>query len=149
LGLTIFAAAASLRNATEVRVWLDFHGFKSPVRFFKTPDLIGTTKTCLTFAEIYAASFSAVVSLENGAVTGISWDEGCKECQSDPTNPDNVCVGGKVCGVKYTDTNNCQIANTCSILVYLAWVGTDAQGYPCYSTCKTIRLSNVRSVPSF
>eukprot|EP01125_Pyxidicula_operculata_P009557 TRINITY_DN3148_c0_g2_i1.p1 TRINITY_DN3148_c0_g2~~TRINITY_DN3148_c0_g2_i1.p1 ORF type:complete len:239 (+),score=49.11 TRINITY_DN3148_c0_g2_i1:5-721(+) len=59
-------------------------------------------------------SWSADIHMDNGAVTGISWEDGCQECSTDQCL-DNTCA------LDVTQVNICKVQpDVCNIKVYLA-----------------------------
>jgi len=141
--LTIPQTADIFRNESEVYVYVNVSGgHVSPLRFYKdiaTPDY-------------FVGYFTAVINIDNGNITSVYWiDDLCNECYS------SECVNQTNCGISYSDANNCQVNNTadgtntdgqlCNIVVYLAWVGTDANGTPMTSLSYT--PSNFQAYSAF
>jgi len=118
--MTISNSGSYFRNDTDVYIFLNIGGHLTEKRYYKQS----------TLPEFFVGSFSAIVQIVNGLITGIAWDDGCANlCDN------SVCLEGKTCAIAYSDpsVNNCNDVTACPISVYLAWVGTDAQGTVCNS----------------
>jgi len=104
------------KNETNVYVFVNHGGVISEKRYYKRAD----------FAGLFVGSFTAVITISNGNVTGITWDDGCSQCTSS-------CIETKTCGLSYNDVDCVANTGLCNISVYLAWVGTDSNGATCNS----------------
>jgi len=79
--------------------------------------------------DMFVGSWTAIVTLNNGVVQSIDWDDDCSQCAS------NLCINGHDCFLSYSNVGNCEGSNSysCDIKIYVAWQGTDASGVPCTS----------------
>jgi hypothetical protein len=92
-----------------------------------------------TYNEFITASFSAVIQLTRGVPTGISWDDGCNECNSS-VDSGAFCLDNS-CAIRILECFICDDCSnqTCNIKIYLGWIGTDGVGRP---------LTSAGSLPS-
>lgn len=80
--------------------------------------------------------WTAIVRLENGKVFDIEWDSGCFSCDPDQ------CVEtkyGDFCAEDMVKHNRFCFDDDCNLRIYLAWIGTDADGH--YMTSAGMRFS--------
>ena len=94
---------------------------------------------------------TAIITVDMGTITGITWDEGCTFCL------ESECVentyeftgalkegGGKAC---YLDDTTCingnEVSEVCPLQVYAVWTGTDADGS--YLKSAEVRFSQFKS----
>ncbi|CAM9118509.1 unnamed protein product [Pylaiella littoralis] len=105
---------------------------------------------------------TAIINVEQGEVTGISWDDGCHFCGSDQCQenaydfngeliqgdgssedcfwPDSSCV---------MDGNDGKVSSLCQLTVYVVWSGTDANGNYFTSFSKRLSMYAGETVDSF
>ncbi|KAG5190305.1 hypothetical protein JKP88DRAFT_298901 [Tribonema minus] len=87
--------------------------------------------------------FTAIINVDRGNITSITWDDGChfcarQFCQANTfnfagtnTTADGQALGGKDC--YYEDAKSCvnasgQVSDACQLEVYVVWSGTDRDG---------------------
>ncbi|PRP79997.1 cyclin-dependent kinase D-1 [Planoprotostelium fungivorum] len=86
----------------------------------------GTTESQYRFWKVaakplpFVGAFQAVIQMDSGNITDIVWSDGC--------------IGGNNCGITLDDINGNCTANLCDLKVYVAWIGSDSQGYNCRSS---------------
>ena len=84
----------------------------------------------------------AIVNVEMGEVTGITWDYGCFNCGADTCTKNTYNYKGAThegedeCYMEDADCNS----NKCDMVVYVVWSGTDVNGN--YLLSQQKRLSN-------
>lgn len=102
---------------------------------------------------------TAVITLEEGVVKRVSWDDGCHTCYPDKCeqnsvymkdgtltliNPEDAVYGpyaGKNC---YTSKSDCtKNPEACDLHIYVVWTGTDSEGRVLQSA--NLRLSRFQS----
>lgn len=99
-------------NESDIYIYLNISNFVSEKRYYKqsnTPDK-------------YVGYWTAIITMDQGKITGLSWDDNCGECYA------SECVGGTNCGIGYSDVDNCSDESVCNFMIYVAWVGTDSKG---------------------
>lgn len=73
--------------------------------------------------------------MDKGNVTSLEWVDGCNECKC--SNEEDI--GNSICKESLCYSDLCTVTDedcdkmgdqTCNIKVYLAWIGTDANGRP-------------------
>ncbi|CAB1099068.1 unnamed protein product [Ectocarpus sp. CCAP 1310/34] len=84
---------------------------------------------------------TAIISVEEGEVTGISWDDGCHFCGSSQCEDNTYDYTGQLIGGEgngqdcYWPDSDCledgvenQVSALCQLTVYVVWTGTDSKG---------------------
>lgn len=83
----------------------------------------------------YAAAFlTAVVVMEDGSIEDIEWDDGCDGCSGARCHRSGDENGG-TCGITRVDCDTGDLS--CNPKVYVAWLGTDSDGFYATSAGKT------------
>jgi hypothetical protein len=116
-----------LRNFTNPSVHVESLGELSFIRRYRGFDN-GVPRTF--------PYMTAIITVDMGEITGITWDEGCTFCTEsecvdntyDFTGAQKV-GGGKAC---YVDDTTCvngdTVSEVCPLQIYTVWTGTDADG---------------------
>jgi len=104
-------------NMSGLTVSVEVNGFSDPTL---------QPKIYLTEDGNVVGYFVIVVTIQNGNVTGLQWDDGCYLCPDAAQCSDDFCTNPK------GDCNSTATAD-CNIKLYVAWVGTDMYGSPCTS----------------
>ncbi|KAG7340152.1 hypothetical protein IV203_006556 [Nitzschia inconspicua] len=111
-----------------------------------------SSQTALSFQKRYFDGFekvfpylTAIINVEGGTVTGITWDDACLFCSANDCEPNTFDFSGNLatkdearqpvggCGV-LTDNCRSQVttgdeqADGCDLLLYVVWTGTDSRG---------------------
>lgn len=79
---------------------------------------------------------TAIIEVDMGVISGITWDEGCTFCNDDQCTPNTYDFNGalyesgpKACYMDDTDCMNGDlVSDVCPLQVYAVWSGTDANG---------------------
>ena len=81
---------------------------------------------------------TAIVDVDNGNVRGVTWDDACvfcggNECQNVVYNYDGILqtqgtAGQPVGGCPQTEAECLEDPNSCDLLLYVVWSGTDSDG---------------------
>jgi len=79
--------------------------------------------------------WTAIITMDNGRPTSITWDDGCYGC-------DGAHCVDQTCSVDFADCYSPATNIDCDIKVYLGWFGTDSNGQYLISAGK--RLSQFR-----
>jgi len=79
--------------------------------------------------------WTAIITMDNGRPTGITWDDGCYGC-------DGAHCVMQTCSVDFADCYSPATNIDCDVKVYLGWFGTDSNGQYLISAGK--RLSQFR-----
>ncbi|KAJ1461048.1 hypothetical protein M885DRAFT_508593 [Pelagophyceae sp. CCMP2097] len=119
-----------LGNATQVGLALQSEGKISYQKLWRTP-LEGTAVTYPFLA--------AVIKLDRGEVSSITWDDGCygceggTECRSNAYDYDGSAYrhAGKQCYVKdsqCSQSDGAGVAKLCELQIFVSWTGTDKDG---------------------
>ncbi|GMI02372.1 hypothetical protein TrLO_g14128 [Triparma laevis f. longispina] len=95
---------------------------------------------------------TAIINVDKGEITGITWDEGCTFCNDAQCTPNTYNFNGalqesgpKSCYLDDTDcTNGDLVAESCPLQVYAVWSGTDADGN--YLKSSELRFSEFKSM---
>jgi len=131
--LNLLGTGLEFKDASEVAVYANIHGFITPYRFYKHQKTPG----------FLVGSLTLTITLLDGKLDNAYWADSCDECSLDR------CVDEKNCGLTY-DELSCTDKFTCNVMIYLAWVGTDANGQPCRSYSFTPqRFSRFSLVPAY
>lgn len=93
---------------------------------------------------------TAIVTVDIGDITGITWDEGCTFCTDATCAPNTYDFAGelypagpKACYLDDTEcANGASVSEVCPLSVYVVWTGTDADGD--YLTSSEMRFSNFK-----
>lgn len=91
--------------------------------------------TANSYCNMVVPFWTLIINVNNGAVSSLTWDDDCSTCDS------THCIDGN-CAV---DIVNCDFyggPTNCDIKVYVAWSGTDTDGY--YFTSEQSTLSRFR-----
>lgn len=82
---------------------------------------------------------TAIINVDNGIVTGITWDDACLFCAAKDCDPNTFDFEGNLatesearqpvggCGVPSEDCKQ-DTPGGCDLLLYVVWTGTDSQG---------------------
>lgn len=79
--------------------------------------------------DVVVPIFSLVVNLDNGKITGTSWDNGCWDCTS-------LCYLDKIssstsqsiCRINPCNLSDSSGTTACDPKIYVTWIGTDSSG---------------------
>lgn len=103
-----------------------------------------------------STGLTVVAHLDMGVVNRIQWDSSCNLCPSHrdaelsclPDETNALCVGGAPCRDCYAQlSSDCSGADAvCAPKVYLAWLGTDADGRPLLSAGSVLSRFAAHSV---
>jgi hypothetical protein len=68
---------------------------------------------------LVASVYSIVITMKDGQVDELNWDNSCNQCSDDCLSLDNE----EVCAE--TAVDNCSTAEDCDPRIYVTWIGTD------------------------
>lgn len=135
----------------NVAVHVESMGVASFQKLYRQEDSLGRTFSVLT----------AIINLDRGVVTGITFDNGCPLCDNSDRCVENTY---DFTGERYTGvgaTSDCFLTdaecapnaqadrNACQLSLYITWTGTDAQGNFLTSSSRRFSLLSAFSVKSF
>jgi len=103
------------------------------------------SQTALSFQKLYYGedtvypALTAVIAVNEGKVTGITWDDGCVFCAVDECEPNTYNYNGGLAtpeeaqqpvGSCPVAVNVCKLSEKaeCDLILYVVWTGTDANG---------------------
>ncbi len=119
-----------LKSFTEPSLHLQSNSALSFMKRFRGKASDGTTS--VTFPHL-----TAVIAVDNGDITGITWDDGCYFCLEDTCEENSYKLsaelnpsGGKSCYVNDAECLNAEglVSEQCALSVYVVWTGTDSEG---------------------
>lgn len=135
----------------NVAVHVESMGVTSFQKLYRQEDPAGRTFSTLT----------AIINLEQGVVTGITFDNGCVLCDNSERCVENTYdyLGQPYEGVGATSdcfltdaecaTNSQVDPKACQLSVYVTWTGTDAKGHYLTSSSRRFSLFSAYSVNSY
>jgi hypothetical protein len=135
----------------NVAVHVESMGVTSFQKLYRQEDPLGRTFPVLT----------AIINLDRGVVTGITFDNGCVLCDNSERCVENTYdfLGEPYAGVGATSdcfltdaecAANAQVDPTaCQLTVYVTWTGTDAKGNFLTSSSRRFSLFSSYSVNSY
>jgi len=104
------------------------------------------SQTALSFQKMYYntskvvyPSLTAVVAVNEGNVTGITWDDSCVFCSAEQCQPNTYTFGGDLVTAEEARQpvgscpmveNACRLSEKaeCDLMLYVVWTGTDSNG---------------------
>jgi len=110
------------KDTEYVSVFINIGGRISEKRYYKKLD----------YAGMFAAYFTAVITLVGGIPTVVQWDDSCSGC-----DPKTNCIDAQNCAIKYVGESpavDCTDTTLCNLMVYLVWIGDDANNAPLKSS---------------
>lgn len=135
----------------NVAVHVESMGVTSFQKLYRQEDPLGRTFSVLT----------AIINLERGVVTGITFDNGCVLCDNSDRCVENTYdfLGEPYAGVGATSdcfltdaecgVNAAADPKACQLSVYVTWTGTDAKGNFLTSSSRRFSLFSSYSVNSY
>ena len=135
----------------NVAVHVESMGVTSFQKLYRQEDPLGRTFSTLT----------AIINLDQGVVTGITFDNGCVLCDNSDRCVENTYnyLGEPYAGVGATSdcfltdaecaTNSQVDPKACQLTVYVTWTGTDAKGNYLTSSSRRFSLFSSYSVNSY
>jgi len=104
------------------------------------------SQTALSFQKLYYdvndngkvfPFLTAIVAVDKGVVTGITWDNACVFCSEDKCQDNTYGFNGEIAteeeaqqpvGGCHISKPECQKASECDLMLYVVWTGTDSNG---------------------
>jgi len=83
--------------------------------------------------------FTAIIAVDKGNVTGITWDDACVFCAEDECEDNTYGFNGEIAteveaqqpvGSCYSNVDECKTSEKaeCDLMLYVVWTGTDSKG---------------------
>ena len=122
-----------LVNGTSSALHVESNNVRSVAKEYLRLDSSGAVQTVFPL-------MTAIISVDKGTVTGITWDDGCFFCDPAGSSCDEntfvngtTLVGssfsGKTCQAPLSECSGSSCNGCCDMKLYVVWTGSDANGH--------------------
>lgn len=133
----VFTPKLDTYSAIQVKGAYDYFKNETDISFVvQSDDSNVTDPTPYKSEGLVASVFSLVITMKDGNVDELNWDNDCNQCSDDCLS----LLDEEVCAENAND--NCSTSEDCDPRLYVSWIGTDKDNLPL--TSAGMRISQFR-----